>query len=81
MRRIAARGRSRQLEEQTSRANEDLHRHAHIPRRWPRQGTGEAKYAGEFNAPGLAHASVVASTIAKGRILRIEAARRSQSTA
>ena len=35
--------------------------------------TGEAKYAAEFNASGLAHASVVASTIAKGRILRIDA--------
>jgi xanthine dehydrogenase YagR molybdenum-binding subunit len=34
--------------------------------------TGSAKYAGEFNQPGLAHASVVASTIAKGRIARIE---------
>ena len=35
--------------------------------------TGTAKYAGEFNQPGLAHASVVASTIARGRIERIEA--------
>jgi xanthine dehydrogenase YagR molybdenum-binding subunit len=35
--------------------------------------TGAAKYAGEFNQPGLAHASVVASTIAKGRIARIDA--------
>ena len=35
--------------------------------------TGAAKYAGEFNVPGLAHASVVASTIAKGRIARIDA--------
>jgi xanthine dehydrogenase YagR molybdenum-binding subunit len=34
--------------------------------------TGSAKYAGEFNQLGLAHASVVASTIAKGRIARIE---------
>src|ERR1700756_4284120 len=34
--------------------------------------TGGAKYAAEFNAPGLAHASVVASTIAKGRIARID---------
>ncbi len=34
--------------------------------------TGAAKYAGEFNQTGLAHASVVASTIAKGRIARIE---------
>jgi xanthine dehydrogenase YagR molybdenum-binding subunit len=34
--------------------------------------TGAAKYAGEFNQTRLAHASVVASTIAKGRIARIE---------
>jgi len=35
--------------------------------------TGAAKYAGEFNTAGLAHASVVTSTIAKGRITRIDA--------
>jgi xanthine dehydrogenase YagR molybdenum-binding subunit len=35
--------------------------------------TGAAKYAGEFTTTGLAHASVVTSTIAKGRIARIEA--------
>jgi xanthine dehydrogenase YagR molybdenum-binding subunit len=35
--------------------------------------TGAAKYAAEFNAPGLAHAHVVASSIAKGRITRIDA--------
>lgn len=34
--------------------------------------TGAAKYAAEFNAPGLAHGSVVASRIARGRILRID---------
>jgi xanthine dehydrogenase YagR molybdenum-binding subunit len=34
--------------------------------------TGEAKYAGEFSASGLAHASVVASTVANGRIARID---------
>src|SRR4029077_12350066 len=34
--------------------------------------TGAAKYAGEFNATGLAHGSVVTSTIAKGRIRRID---------
>src|SRR5207249_807999 len=34
--------------------------------------TGAAKYAAEFNAPGLAHGSVVTSTIAKGRITRID---------
>jgi xanthine dehydrogenase YagR molybdenum-binding subunit len=35
--------------------------------------TGAAKYAAEFTVPGLAHGSVVSSTIAKGRILRIDA--------
>jgi CO/xanthine dehydrogenase Mo-binding subunit len=34
--------------------------------------TGAAKYAAEFNVPGLAYGSVVSSTIAKGRILRID---------
>jgi xanthine dehydrogenase YagR molybdenum-binding subunit len=34
--------------------------------------TGAAKYAAEFNVPGLAHGSVVSSTIAKGRITRID---------
>jgi xanthine dehydrogenase YagR molybdenum-binding subunit len=34
--------------------------------------TGEAKYAGEFTAPGLAYASVVTSIIAKGRIVSID---------
>ena len=35
--------------------------------------TGAAKYAGEFSAPDLAHGSVVTSTIAKGRIVGIDA--------
>jgi xanthine dehydrogenase YagR molybdenum-binding subunit len=35
--------------------------------------TGAAKYAGEFNTAGLAHASVITSAIAKGRIARIDA--------
>ena len=35
--------------------------------------TGAAKFAAEFNVAGLAHASVVSSTIAKGRIVRIDA--------
>jgi xanthine dehydrogenase YagR molybdenum-binding subunit len=35
--------------------------------------TGAAKYAGEFNTTGLAHASIVTSTIAKGRVARIDA--------
>jgi xanthine dehydrogenase YagR molybdenum-binding subunit len=34
--------------------------------------TGAAKYAGEFNTPGLAHGSVVESTIPRGRIARID---------
>ena len=35
--------------------------------------TGEAKYAGEFNVPGLAYGAVVSSAIAKGRIKGIDA--------
>ena len=35
--------------------------------------TGTAKYAGEFNVPGLVYGSVVTSTVAKGRITRIDA--------
>lgn len=34
--------------------------------------TGAAKYAAEFNAPDLVYGSVVTSTIAKGRITRID---------
>ena len=34
--------------------------------------TGEAKYAGEFSASGLDYGSVIESTIAKGRIVRID---------
>jgi xanthine dehydrogenase YagR molybdenum-binding subunit len=34
--------------------------------------TGAAKYAAEFNVPGLAHASIVCSTIAKGRVAHID---------
>jgi xanthine dehydrogenase YagR molybdenum-binding subunit len=34
--------------------------------------TGTAKYAADHNFPGLAHGSVVCSTIAKGRIMRID---------
>jgi xanthine dehydrogenase YagR molybdenum-binding subunit len=34
--------------------------------------TGAAKYAGEFRAPNLAYASVVSSTIAKGRIISVD---------
>ncbi len=34
--------------------------------------TGEAKYAGEFNVPGLVHGYVVDSTIPRGRIVRID---------
>lgn len=36
--------------------------------------TGLAKYAAEYNVPGLAHGFVVSSTIAKGRIKRIHVA-------
>jgi xanthine dehydrogenase YagR molybdenum-binding subunit len=35
--------------------------------------TGEAKYAGEFNVPHLAHGVVVTASIAKGRIKHINA--------
>src|SRR5215469_3213066 len=35
--------------------------------------TGAAKYAAEFDAPRLAHGSIVTSTITKGRITRIDA--------
>ncbi len=38
----------------------------------PAKVTGQAKYAAEFNVPGLAHGFVVSSTIAKGRIKRID---------
>ena len=37
--------------------------------------TGAAKYAGEFNVPGLVYAFVIESTIAKGRIKRIDTSR------
>ena len=38
----------------------------------PAKVTGQAKYAGEFNATGLAYGSIVESSIAKGRIVRID---------
>ena len=37
--------------------------------------TGEARYAGEFNVPGLVHGYVVESTIPKGRVVRIDTSR------
>ena len=37
--------------------------------------TGAAKYAAEFNVRGLAHAALVTSAVANGRILRIDASR------
>ena len=37
----------------------------------PAKVTGQAKYAAEFNVPGLAHGLVVSSKIAKGRIKSI----------
>jgi len=36
--------------------------------------TGTAKYAAEYNVPGLAHGVVVSATVAKGRIKRIHTA-------
>ena len=36
--------------------------------------TGTAKYAAEYNVPGVAHGFVVSSTVAKGRIVRIHVA-------
>jgi xanthine dehydrogenase YagR molybdenum-binding subunit len=36
--------------------------------------TGTAKYAADYNVPGMAHGVVVSSAIAKGRITRIDAA-------
>ncbi len=36
--------------------------------------TGSATYAAEFDAPGQAHAAVVRSTIAKGRVASIDTA-------
>jgi xanthine dehydrogenase YagR molybdenum-binding subunit len=38
----------------------------------PAKVTGQAKYAGEFNATGLTYGSIVESTIAKGRVVRID---------
>jgi xanthine dehydrogenase YagR molybdenum-binding subunit len=38
----------------------------------PAKVTGQAKYAGEFNATGLVYCSIVESSIAKGRIVRID---------
>jgi xanthine dehydrogenase YagR molybdenum-binding subunit len=40
----------------------------------PAKLTGTAKYAAEYNVPGLAHGVVVTSAIAKGRIERIDTA-------
>src|SRR5205823_9686188 len=37
--------------------------------------TGEAKYAGEYNVPDLAHGCVVSAGVARGAIKRIDAAR------
>ena len=37
--------------------------------------TGAARYAGDFDAPRLAHAVLVMSTVAKGRVTRIDRAR------
>ena len=40
----------------------------------PAKVTGKATYAAEFDLPGLVHAAMVQSTIAKGRIARIDTA-------
>ena len=45
----------------------------------PAKVTGQAKYAAEFNVPGLAHGFVVSSTIAKGRIKKIDRSCRARS--
>ncbi|OJH41347.1 xanthine dehydrogenase family protein molybdopterin-binding subunit [Cystobacter ferrugineus] len=39
----------------------------------PLKVTGRAKYAGEFNVPGLTYGHVLSSTIARGRIQKIDA--------
>ncbi len=39
----------------------------------PLKVTGKAQYAGEFNQDGLLYGSVVSSTIARGRVLSIDA--------
>ena len=46
----------------------------------PAKVTGQAKYAAEFNVPGLAHGFVVSSTIAKGRIKKIDRSGRARSS-
>ena len=40
----------------------------------PKKVTGQATYAAEFQLPRLAHAAIVRSTVAKGRIATIDAA-------
>ncbi|WP_207479759.1 xanthine dehydrogenase family protein molybdopterin-binding subunit [Arenibaculum pallidiluteum] len=40
----------------------------------PLKVTGQARYAAEFNVPGLVHGYIVSSTITKGRITRIDTA-------
>ena len=39
----------------------------------PLKVTGQAHYAGEFDVPGLLYGSVVNSSIARGRIISIDA--------
>lgn len=39
----------------------------------PLKVTGKAKYAAEYTAPGLLHGYVVSATIAKGRVLAVDA--------
>src|SRR5579875_3706332 len=38
----------------------------------PLKVTGQARYAAEYNAPGLLHGYVLSSSIAKGRILTVD---------
>jgi xanthine dehydrogenase YagR molybdenum-binding subunit len=39
----------------------------------PAKVTGAARYAADYNVPGLAYAALIESTIARGRIVRIDA--------
>src|ERR1700722_11165777 len=40
--------------------------------------TGSAKYAGEFNTPGLVYGSVLTSSTAKGRTVKIDSSKARQ---
>ena len=63
-----------QQENPVSGAMQTYTRHTDLPHRRPRQGHGRSQVCGRVQRrPGLAYGSVVASTIAKGRIARIDA--------